>query len=521
MTISPLHPLRWKLGLGLLAGCLLLLLAGWFWLAPDRTWQVFWLCLMVPLTGIVLLVWWLGLSGVSGRCKLQGLGIVGLLGLTGVLLLRIDGYTGDMLPIFAFRWSPRPQQRAAEFWAHVPTPAVELDDRPPMVRIPEPEDWAGFRGAQRDGVQQQMHLRQDWKDRPPRLLWKQPVGAGWSSFAVISDLAVTQEQRGEEEAVVCYERDTGREFWVHTDRAHFTRALAGEGPRATPTIAGGRVFTLGATGILNCLSLEDGSKHWSRNILEDNQATSPEWGMVGSPLVVDEMVIVNAGGLDGNGLVAYDCQTGERHWSGGNHQASYASPQLAELHGQRQVLVFDTVGLAGHSLQDGTPLWHFAWSNLPQINVAQPMVVGDDRVLISSGYRQGAAMLQIDRKGDDWSCQSIWTSTELKLKFNPGVVHAGFVYGLDEGILVCLDIATGKRRWKRGRFRYGQMLRVDDLLLIQSEEGEIVLVEASPEGYREVGRFQAIEGKTWNCPVVCRQRLLVRNAEEAACYDLE
>jgi outer membrane protein assembly factor BamB len=229
---------------------------------------------------------------------------------------------------------------------------------------------------------------------------------------------------------------------------------------------------------------------------------------------------VNPGGPNGNGVVAYDRATGEKRWSAGHDIAAYSSPTLAVLEGERQLLIFDGVGLAGHNPETGAELWKFNWTNSPHINVAQPIAVDDRHVFIGSGYAQGSALVEVTRASTGWKCVDRWQSTDFKLKFNNAVLRNGYLYGLDEGILVCLDARDGNRQWKRGRYGYGQILLVDDLLLIEAESGEMVLVETTPDAHRELARFSAIEGISWNAPVLCRGRLLVRNSNEAACYDL-
>lgn len=537
VTMSP-PKFRWKIGLAIIVlGCVIQM-AAWLALEPNRTWQAFSLWGIVPLTTIVTLVWWTFLSGLSWTRRVLGLSCFGLAIAVGSCLLRVDGYSGEMLPLVAFRWQETSRQRAERYWAtrpHLPerpaNPATSVSAKPLLAKATEPkktllsknsaatDDWAEFRGPKRDGVAHAM-LRAG--DLPPPLVWKHPVGAGWSSFAVSGKNIYTQEQRGENEAVVCYEFETGREIWSYEYTAHFAADPAGEGPRATPTVNQGRVYTLGATGILSCVVIETGRLLWSHDILVENGAKNLEWGLAASPLVYDDFVVVNPGGADGNGVVAYHRVTGEKLWSAGSGRASYASPQLATLYGTRVILVFDGVGLGGYDAATGTELWDkFKWTNSPQINVAQPIVLDEARVFISSGYGTGSALLNIQKNRDRWTATSIWTSRDLKLKFNDAVTRNGFVYGLDEGILVCLDLATGARRWKQGRYGFGQILLAGDTLLVQSEAGEVVLLEATPEGHHELGRFQGLEGVSWNCPVLCRGRLLLRNKADAACYDMK
>ncbi len=367
----------------------------------------------------------------------------------------------------------------------------------------------------------------DWT-KPPRLLWKKTCGGGYAAFCVVGKLAFTLEQRGDNESVVAYDADTGDEVWVRSWRAHFRDAMGGPGPRATPTFHDGDLFALGATGRLVCLEAATGKVKWQTDILTpDNQNIM--WGMCGSPLVYDELVVVNPGAqtpaAKGRAVVAYERKTGKVVWRSGDTQAGYSSPQLSTLAGRRQVLVFDGDGAGGYDPADGHRLWFFPISNPTQkITVAQPLVIGDDRVFLSIGYGVGSVMVRVRRDGEEWSCEKLWGPTKaMGSKFGNPVAHGEHLYGLDEGILACLDQKTGQLAWpsKEGRYGHGQMLVAGDLLVILAEDGDLALVQATPEGHRELGRFHALDGaKTWNNPAIANGRAYVRNHEEMACYDL-
>lgn len=527
----PARRFRWKPGVGILCLGGLLLTAAWKYFAGDRTYQIFSTWAAVPGTMLSLLIWWTFFSGLTWRGRMTGIGVVVFGAVVFGSVARVIGFTGDLVPILAWRWQATPAEQARRYWegkavAEVTqpensAPPFGLTPALPTLDAVEHPDWPDFRGSQRDGVVRHVSLRKDWNAQPPRLMWRHPVGPAWSSFTVEGQRVFTQEQRDDAETVVCYDFATGEPIWSHSEQAKFHEPPSGIGPRATPTLYDGRVYALGATGILTCLDLETGKPIWSRSIIEDNGAKLREWGVSGSPLVYDEVVVVNPGGPGGKGLVAYNRRTGDPAWSAGNSPASFSSPQLAVLDGQRQILIFDGDGLAGYDALRGSELWRFEWRNTQRINVAQPLVLDDERIYIGTGYGKGSAVVRVSFGEVAWSCDPIWTSRELKPKFNGVVVHDDYLYGLDEGILVCLDARTGERKWKHGRYRYGQMLLVGDTLLIQSESGEMVLVEASPEGHREFCRFQALEGTCWNEPVLCQNRLLARSNAEAVCYELK
>jgi outer membrane protein assembly factor BamB len=381
-------------------------------------------------------------------------------------------------------------------------------------------DYPQFLGPRRDGTLPDLHLARDWTGRPPRRLWRQRIGAGWSAFAVAGTLAVTQEQRGDEEFVVAYELATGKPVWSHGDKTRYETVIAGIGPRATPTIVDGRVFSLGGTGILNALDLSTGRRLWTHQVVEEAGAKVPDWGKSCSPLVEGGRVIVSAGGAEGRSLVAYDAGTGARAWSGGNDRSSYSSPVLATIAGRPQILMFNQASVSAHDPETGAILWEHGFPS-EQPNVALPVALPGDRVLLSAGYGIGAKLYKIATTDDGGlEARSVWESPRLKSKFANMVVHGGLVFGLDDGVLTCIDPDTGERRWKGGRYGHGQILLAGDLLLVQTEEGELALVEAVPVGHREIARFRILDGKTWNTPALAGSVLLVRNDQEAAAYEL-
>jgi outer membrane protein assembly factor BamB len=497
---------------------------------------------------ILLLLWFLLASGFRWKTRLAGLGLVALaLGLGGALF-RIEGVSGDLVPIMAYRWSARPGSAppapvapgrsepspvALAISPAGPTsaaPATAASTAPPSasasvspIDVPQTAvsaDYPQFLGPTRDAVLPGPRLARDWSARPPRLLWRQPIGAGWSAFAVAGDVAITQEQHGEDEQVVAYDASSGRVRWRQSDRARYDTVIAGVGPRATPTIRDGRVFTMGATGILNALRLANGERLWSHRVLEENGSSNPDWGTSGSPLVDGDQVVVSAGGKEGRSLVAYRADTGERLWATGHDKQSFSSATIATLAGRRQILIFNGESLAGHDVSTGALLWERPWPG-EQPNVAQPLPLAGDRVLFSAGYGVGSKLYQIGAATDgSLSASLVWESPRLKAKFTNVFFHEGFVYGLDDGVFTCLDPKDGQRKWRDGRYGHGQAILVGGLFLIQTEEGEVVLVEPSPGGLKELTRFTDFEGKTWNPPALAGNRLYVRTDREAAAFEL-
>ena len=380
--------------------------------------------------------------------------------------------------------------------------------------------WTNFRGPNRDGRYEERAVRVNWPAGGLKPMWKQPVGGGFSSFVVADGAAYTIEQRRAQEVVVAYNVETGRELWTHGWNEEFSPDNTGDGPRSTPTWDAGRIYALGAAGELRALDAKTGKLHWQKNILSDNGASNIQWGVAASPLVFDDKVVVLAGGTSGKGVVAYNKTTGARVWSSLNDRASYTSPMLVTLAGKRQVLVVTASRIAGLDPADGVVLWSHPWDTSMGINVSQPLVVSPNRFFISAGYGKGAALVELAGSGRSFTSKAVWENINLKTKFNSPVVHNGHVYGLDEGILTCVDLKTGERRWKGGRYGYGQVLLASNHLIVTTDAGEIVLVKADPAGYAEVTKFSALTGKTWNVPALANGRLLVRNGSEMAAYNL-
>ena len=485
----------------------------WIWSAEvsQEATRTIRTALVLIVSLLLLALWWLLASGLGWKAKLLGVVAVVLLGVLVRNVVTFEGVDGNLVPILGWRWTSRPAPEIPGSGSSPHTAPVAGSKT----------DYPQFLGPNRDARLPGPRLSTDWTQHPPQRLWKQPIGLGWSSFAVAGELAVTQEQRGSRELVVAYQPRSGKVVWVHTDQTQFHSALGGDGPRATPTISRqGRVYTLSPKGLLNCLELETGKLLWQRNIEFEHAAGGMRWGRSSSPLLVDDLVVVNPGSSPHRSLAAYDQLSGELAWTSGNAVTSYASPTLLTLLGRPQILMVNQQSLTAHSPDDGRVLWDQAFPSR-QPHCSQPVAIADDLVFVSSGYGIGSKLFRI-RAGEEgkYRSETVWESRGLRTKFTNTVLHEGSLYGLDEGILVCLDPETGQRRWKRGRYGHGQLILVGELLLITSEQGEVALVEANPERFKEVARFPAIEGNTWNTPALSGDLLLVRNHQEAAAYRL-
>jgi outer membrane protein assembly factor BamB len=474
------------------------------------------------LTVLLLGLWYIFFTGLRWRTRLVlfliSAGLLAGLYFGVKRFTRIEGAIGGSgIPRLVWKWSPKREGAAGPLMLE---PEAKSPSQPAGTVPLQERDFPQFLGPERSGVLTGIPLRRDGDRTPPEILWRQPIGLGWSAFAVSGRHAVTQEQRRKDELIVCYESQTGRALWAHTNRVRFSEALGGDGPRATPTIHRGRVYAMGASGILDCLEEATGQLVWSRDVLRENHLSNLTWGKSCSPLLAQGLVVVTGGEQREKTLLAYEAATGKPVWQAGHDRASYCSPLLATVSGWEQILMVNGHSVTGHDPLTGEILWEYAWPG-EFAKATQPLVVDTNRVFIAAGYGVGCAMLQVDRSAaGGWSVLELWKNRNLKPKFTNVVRRDHYVYGLDDGVLTCVNLEQGNREWKEGRYGHGQILLVDDLLLIQAESGAVALVEISPEKPRERTRFPALEGKTWNNPALVGDVLLVRNDQQAACYRL-
>lgn len=498
-----------------------------FWAWNTSFFARAWLYVVAPVIGAILIAhWYLIFGRAAMMTRLKRFAVfamsLGLLAMLGAKLLRYEGSTGgSSFPKFVWRWSPETESAAVADEAIAA--AAATDDEQNGAGVQAEIDSPQLYGPNRDGrVVTEGAL--DWTASPPLELWRRPIGLGWSGFAVVGSRALTQEQRGGQEWVSCYDLGSGELLWKHADEARFDEKMSGPGPRATPTVRGDRLWTMGATGILNCLDLASGELVWTRNILQENGAENLEWGKSASPLWVDDMVVVSGGNHRGS-LLAYDAASGEPKWSFDGDGASYASPTLIELDGIRQIVSLNRINVSGHIIENGQMLWKWDWPGVYP-KVGQPMPVGADRLLLTASYGAGSHLLEVKMVGaaGKGAITKLWDTNRLKTKFSSATVIDGYAYGLDEGIFACIDLSDGSKVWKGGRYGFGQQLLINgDTFLVQTERGRVVLLAATPEGHRELGELAGLEesgGTSWNPPTLAGRYLLLRNDREAVCYFL-
>jgi outer membrane protein assembly factor BamB len=316
------------------------------------------------------------------------------------------------------------------------------------------------------------------------------------------------------EYAAAFDVANGQQIWRFEMGGNFRNAQ-GDGPRATPIVAGGLVYALGARSKLYALDVASGEERWGIDLAKDLGAKVPEWGTSASPLVEGPYLIVDVAGRKDFGVVAFDKTTGEIAWHAGSHRAAYSSPIAVTIGGERQLVLFTAAGLQGVAAQNGQRLWSSPWTTDWDVNAATPVFVPRNGIFISSGYDTGATLLQILEQEDEFKVHVVWRNRLMKNHFNSSVFVGSSLYGFDMGTLKCLDALTGEEKWRaRGGFSKGSLLYADGHLIVMGGSGNLALVEATPEGFRSKSRVRILEGKTWTMPSLANGILTVRDFNE-------
>lgn len=440
---------------------------------------------------------------------------------------EFSGFSGELVP----RFRPRKESKS-------PSKNLVLPDK--SITSLETDKLPSFRqflGNERVGFIKDMELSEAWDREPPNILWRQPIGLGWSGFAIQDGLAITMEEFEDRDCLVAFDWNNGGLRWrTSLDGKHF-HALGGGGPCATPTIEGDRFYSQSSTGIVSCAELSSGTLIWQVDLLKKAHINKKEaeaavaWGRSGSPLLYEDMVIVPFGGALGKspaGLIALDRLTGEERWRGGNDQISYASPVVMTIQGVEQIVMVNEATATGHEAATGKVMWSYDWPGQSNggASVSQPVSIDQELVLLSKGYGGGALMLDFSKSTKTaFVVTPKWKNASLlKTKFTSAIFHEGYLYGLSDGILECVRAEDGKRMWKdarNGRMGHGQLLVVGKHLLISSEDGRCILGKADPDSFHKLGELPVLTGITWNTLAIAGNRVYMRNGEQAACIELQ
>lgn len=521
------------LGNGPLAG-----LYDGLWIFRDPA-----ICNVMALIGgffacFIPLIWFTFASSWPAAIRFTPITLIGLAVIGFFAIFEIQGVSGEMVPRFGYRFGKAPDQRLGEFTAS----AINQAGDETLSVADDPNSFPQFLGPDRNSRLAGPNLETDWAAHPPKEMWRMPIGAGWSGFSALNGRLYTMEQRDNEELVTCYDMQSGKPIWGTGIEARHYTVMGYVGPRCTPLLFDGRVYALGATGVLRCLDQRTGDVVWQHPLLEmygvtpDVEALNVAWGRANSPLAYEldgrKIVIIPAGGPDEKikdslvSLVAFDAATGEKVWEGGHHQISYASPSIAQINGKDQIISVNEATITGHDPATGKELWSVDWpgDSAGNASCSQVLSLGNNRFFVSKGYGQGARTFEVQADGDGFATKVLWDNGRvLKTKFTNVAIHDDYVFGLNDGILEKVKLEAKRPEWRERGFGHGQLLLVGDVLLVMGEEGNLAVVDTASEDYHEFSRIKALSGEiapTWNPLCLYGDLLLVRNAEEAACYKL-
>jgi outer membrane protein assembly factor BamB len=387
-------------------------------------------------------------------------------------------------------------------------------------------DWPQWRGPNRDGVSTEPGILTAWPAGGPKVLWEARVGEGFASVAVVKGRVFTIFQDGDSEAVVAWNAESGEEIWRCRYPCRYRNDF-GNGPRATPSVDGDFVYTVGATGLMHCMQAFTGQSTgelvWEKDLLRDFGATAPKWGVSFSPLVEGERVYIMPGGPNGSSLAALDKRTGAVVWKRHDDPASYSSPIAATIHEQKQILFLTGSRLISVHPDTGARLWDYPWPITNETNIATP-IVENDYVFIASGYGRGYVLLRIEQDGASLKPHYEHKNRRaMRNHFSTCVRYKDHLFGFDDSTLMCMNFLTGKIEWKERGFDKGSVLLVNDHLIIYGANGVLALAEATPREYVEKARFQfSAQGRScWSVPVVSNGRLYVRDQERLVCFDVK
>jgi outer membrane protein assembly factor BamB len=389
------------------------------------------------------------------------------------------------------------------------------------------EDWPRWRGPRLDGISGETGLLKGWPEGGPRRLWRAGLSGGFSTVAVADGRVYTQTKEKNQEVVVCLDAATGKDLWRFRYDADYRaypsftgggRPQSRTGPRATPTVDGDRVYTLGATGVLLCLDAKTGKEVWRQDLLRLGGRDCPRHGYCSSPLVVGERLYIHPGGPKGKSVAALDKKDGAVIWETLDDPVGDGSPIWVEVGGSPQVIYFTGIAAVGVDPKDGRQLWRYPWKTHHDLNIATPIYAGG-KVFVSSNYGTGGAVFRLTDRGEP---ETVWEAKSMQNHISTSVLFRGQLYGFSEDRLRCVDFETGNVLWDRTGLGRGSLLIADEHLIIMGEYGQLVFARATPDGYSEVSRCQVFDPGTltWTVPVLSGGRLFVRSENALLALDV-
>ncbi|MCP3980681.1 MAG: PQQ-binding-like beta-propeller repeat protein [bacterium] len=382
-------------------------------------------------------------------------------------------------------------------------------------------DWPQWRGPKRDAVSLQTGLLQRWPEGGPEVLWRTPVGAGYSGVSVSQGKLYTLWDEKGKQFLFGLDASTGKELWRQQLGAAFNNHY-GNGPRSTPLVDGDVVFAIGTQGLLLAANRHTGARLWQHDMVQDYAADLPSYGYSSSPLVAGDKLVVEVGGKDA-AFMAFDKKTGETVWAVANDRPAYSSPIDVTIAGVDQVVFWSAHGLHSVSSDGGSVLWTYSWETFcpvsgDPLNTGTPLFLPPDRIYISSG--SGAAAIRVARGAGAFTVETVWKSDLMRSDVNTALLLDGHIYGFDRGTLKSLDASTGEINWKARGFQRGSLIAADGRLIVLGEAGNLALVKADPSEFVQTSSVEILEGKNWTAPALAGGKLYLRNHEELVCLEM-
>ena len=416
-------------------------------------------------------------------------------------------WRGGMVPHIEFSNSKEAEEK------------IKTYNRPPLRKITQ--NWEQFRGSTKNGHVQKQNLNIAWKEIP-ETRWSTKCGPGHSSIITFETQIITLEQDGEEEILIARKLEDGSEIWRFAEKTKWYDMMSGEGPRSTPTLHEGKLYALFSNGILTCADANTGKPIWKIQTTSKDYEF-PEWGLAISPLIWNDMIILNLGG-ETSAAKAYSTETGQEIWASQlSGRGVYLSPEIIKLLNEEHLIIAVEGKIAGLNPRDGKTLWEKTWKIfLNNAQIVQPIQASKNSFILAAGYGKGAECFTVskDSENNGYRVQTSWKSKDLKAKFSNPVLKDGYLYGLSENLLVCLEAETGKLMWRGKKYSYGRILLDDKHLLILGHSGVFSVVEASPDDFREISSRQLLsDARCWNGPAFVNGYLVARNGEQITCFD--
>lgn len=378
-------------------------------------------------------------------------------------------------------------------------------------------DWPQFRGPQQNGVSAEKGLLRSWPESGPKVVWKKPIGSGFSSMTVVGEALYTMAVEGESETAYRLREADGEVVWRVPLGPVFPEVF-GNGPRSTPTVEGDVVYMLSASGRFHALKTNDGARLWEVDVMKTFNAPSPLRGFASSPLVDGDLVILEVGGTEGKAVVALDKKTGQTRWTALDGKPGYVTPVAVTIDGVRQYVTVRTAeGDVVSLTADGKVHWQHPWKKGA---LASPLFLPPNRIFVSASEDAGAVLLEIGTADGKATVTEVWSNRLMKNHFSSSVLYEGHIYGFDNASLKCLVAGTGEQKWVHRGYGKGSLVAADGLLYILSDQGQLILADATPEGFQEKGKVKVMEGKTWTPPSLSRGRIYLRDEDEMIVLDV-